>query len=336
MSPPGVLFSPAVLVAAGAIGFNYSSTMAIIFVNKLLFTRTAFPVLSLTAAHLFITACFTRGALAAGVFKARESKIDRVIFLVALLQGAAIALGQASLKLNSVSFFQLTKQMQVTAVATIEYFALGRTLTRRKIGLLIAMTFGVCLANVSDVRFTILGAIVAIAGTASTSFEIVLYSNLQQQHGWETLQLLYITMPYCTAFMTVIAMYVDADAFGSTGGGAPSMDSAGVALFAASCALGMCVNVSSCFVGGKASALAYAMLGLAKTITVLLLGVAFFDGVPTWRVGLGTSLALVAIGAYASVSLAERERATREKNTHAKPGEELLPSTHADANAQRR
>ena len=213
MSPPGVLFSPAVLVAAGAIGFNYSSTMAIIFVNKLLFTRTAFPVLSLTAAHLFITACFTRGALAAGVFKARESKIDRVIFLVALLQGAAIALGQASLKLNSVSFFQLTKQMQVPAVATIEYFALGRTLTRRKIGLLIAMTFGVCLANVSDVRFTILGAIVAIAGTASTSFEIVLYSNLQQQHGWETLQLLYITMPYCTAFVTVIAMYVDADAF---------------------------------------------------------------------------------------------------------------------------
>ena len=104
MSPPGVLFSPAVLVAAGAIGFNYSSTMAIIFVNKLLFTRTAFPVLSLTAAHLFITACFTRGALAAGVFKARESKIDRVIFLVALLQGAAIALGQASLKLNSVSW----------------------------------------------------------------------------------------------------------------------------------------------------------------------------------------------------------------------------------------
>jgi hypothetical protein len=46
----------------------------------------------------------------------------------------------------------------------------------------------------------------------------------------------------------------------------------GLILFLSSCALGMCVNVSSCFVGGKASALAYAMLGLGKTITVIIVG----------------------------------------------------------------
>ena len=44
-------------------------------------------------------------------------------------------------------------------------------------------------------------------------------------------------------------------------------------LFLVSGALGMGVNVSSCFVGGKASALAYAMLGLTKTITVIAIGV---------------------------------------------------------------
>ena len=56
------------------------------------------------------------------------------------------------------------------------------------------------------------------------------------------------------------------------------MDALGMTLFLSSCALGMAVNVSSCFVNGKASALAYAMLGLAKTITVILVGIAFFDG----------------------------------------------------------
>ena len=47
-----VLYSKEVMVAAGAIGFNYSVTMGIIFVNKILFLQTGFPVLSLTAAHL--------------------------------------------------------------------------------------------------------------------------------------------------------------------------------------------------------------------------------------------------------------------------------------------
>ena len=57
------------LQAAGAIGFNYTTTMGIIFVNKVLFLHTAFPVLSLTAAHLGVSALFTRLALALGIFK---------------------------------------------------------------------------------------------------------------------------------------------------------------------------------------------------------------------------------------------------------------------------
>ena len=40
MAGPNVLMSKDVTIAAGAIGFNYSVTMGIIFVNKLLFLRT--------------------------------------------------------------------------------------------------------------------------------------------------------------------------------------------------------------------------------------------------------------------------------------------------------
>ena len=49
----------------------------------------------------------------------------------------------------------------------------------------------------------------ALAGTMCTSAEVVLYSWLQQSKGWETLQLLYNTMPYCTAFMLVVAVFND-------------------------------------------------------------------------------------------------------------------------------
>jgi hypothetical protein len=73
---------------------------------------------------------------------------------VTALQGLAISLGQASLKMNSMSFFQLTKQMQLPLVATIEFVMLGRRLTTVKVLLLVVMTAGVCLSNAADVQFS--------------------------------------------------------------------------------------------------------------------------------------------------------------------------------------
>ena len=86
MAGQNVLLSKDVMIAAGAIGFNYSVTMGIIFVNKLLFLRTKFPVLTLAASHLAVSALFTRAAMYAGVFKPRDAKMDRMIFAVAALQ----------------------------------------------------------------------------------------------------------------------------------------------------------------------------------------------------------------------------------------------------------
>ena len=326
MAGPNVLMSKDVTIAAGAIGFNYSVTMGIIFVNKLLFLRTKFPVLTLAASHLAVSALFTRAAMYAGVFKPRDAKVDRMIFAVAALQTLAISLGQASLKLNSMGFFQLTKQMQVPLVASIEFFYLGRRLNAKKVGLLVLMTLGVCTACASDVQFSWLGALMAATGTACTSVEAVLYSYLQQSLGWETLQLLYKTMPMATAGMAVVAMYNDfgvnapsagaGDIYGAGSGNfLTGMDAVGTTLFLSSCALGMAVNVSSCFVNGKASAPAYAMLGLAKTITVILVGIAFFDGVPTTRVAAGTLTAICAILMYTKLTLDDKARAAALKNS---------------------
>ena len=157
--------------------------MGIIFVNKLLFFRTQFPVLTLAALHLLVSALFTRAAMYAGIFKPRDIEMDRMVFAASVLQTLAISLGQASLKLNSVGFFQLTKQLQVPLVATIEFFFLGKRLSAIKVGLLGLMTLGVCMACASDVRFSWIGAVTAATGTACTSIEAVLYSHLQQSMG---------------------------------------------------------------------------------------------------------------------------------------------------------
>lgn len=316
MSDQKSLLSNEVLIAAGAIGFNYAVTMGIVFVNKLLFLRTTFPVLTLAATHLAVSALFTRAAAYAGLVKPRAAKMDQTIFAVSALQTLAISLGQASLKLNSMGFFQLTKQMQVPLVATIEFVFLGKRLSVVKMGLLVLMTLSVCVACASDVKFSWLGAVLAATGTVCTSIEAVLYSHLQQSLGWETLQLLYTTMPLATAGMSIVAMYIDLR-FGALGGGAGSgnfsnfsagMDTVCITLFLLSCVLGMAVNVSSCFVNGKASALAYAMLGLAKTCTVILVGIALFDDVPTVRVAVGTLTAIGAIIMYTKLTLDEKAK----------------------------
>ena len=310
-----------VLIAAGAICFNYSVTIGVVFVNKLLFVRTEFPVLTLAATHLAVSALFTRAAMYAGVFEPRKvNKTELMVIAVSALQTLAISLGQASLKLNSLGFFQLTKQLQVPLVASIEFFLLGKRLSTVKLGLLALMTLGVCMACASDVKFSWLGALMAVTGTACTSIEAVLYSHLQQSLGWETLQLLYKTMPLATAGMTIVAICGDLE-FGAPDSGAgvgkdlySAGDPVGVTLFFLSCAFGMAVNVSSCFVNGKASALAYAMLGLAKTVTVILIGIAFFDGVPNNRVAIGTLMAVSAILTYTKLTLDENSREASSKH----------------------
>ena len=86
------------------------------------------------------------------------------------------------------------------------------------------------------------------------------------------------------------------------------------ALFGSSCVLGLAVNGPSCFAGGKASALSYTILGLAKTITVISIGVRFFDGVPTRTVVLGTLTTVVVLIAYTLVTLIEKQRVEKTLN----------------------
>jgi solute carrier family 35 protein E3 len=361
-----VLCEKHMLVAIFALSSNFLVTMLIVVVNKLLFTETRFPVITLSAAHMIVCVIFTSICSRLQIFERRKMDNKSVIALVAFLQSSAICLGQASLKMNSVAFFQLTKQMQVPLVAVVEYFFLSRTVSRDKIVLLASMVLGVSVACFNDVQFTSFGAIIAFVGVCATSVEVVLYSWLQQSHRWETLQLLHQTMPFAASGLTLAAVEVDflqprgmgaynfvanfvsmfyvgnneaimnPEQFGEVGRMKATelavdqsffnifeMSSYACFLFALSCALGMGVNVSSCFVGGKASALAYAMLGLTKTITVIAIGVLYFDAPPSYRVVFGGVFAVAAIVVYSIVTLREKQQQMNNSSKNAAAGAEM-------------
>ena len=361
-----VLCEKHMLVAIFALSSNFLVTMLIVVVNKLLFTETRFPVITLSAAHMIVCVLFTSICSRLQLFERRKMDNKSVSALVAFLQSSAICLGQASLKMNSVAFFQLTKQMQVPLVAVVEYFFLSRTVSRDKIVLLASMVLGVSVACFNDVQFTSFGAIIAFVGVCATSVEVVLYSWLQQSHRWETLQLLHQTMPFAASGLTLAAVEVDflqprgmgaynfvanfvsmfyvgnneaimnPEQFGEVGRMKATelavdqsffnifeMSSYACFLFALSCALGMGVNVSSCFVGGKASALAYAMLGLTKTITVIAIGVLYFDAPPSYRVVFGGVFAVAAIVVYSIVTLREKQQQMNNSSKNAAAGAEM-------------
>jgi hypothetical protein len=78
--------------------------------NKVLFLHTAFPVLSLTAAHLGVSALFTRVALALGVFQARNAKFDWTILTVTVGR-CRLSVSNPELKARLVSALETTRKM---------------------------------------------------------------------------------------------------------------------------------------------------------------------------------------------------------------------------------
>jgi len=76
-------------------------------------------------------------------------------------------------------------------------------------------------------------------------------------------------------------------------------------------------------VGGKASALAYAMLGLTKTITVIAIGVLYFDAPPSYRVVFGGVFAVAAIVVYSIVTLREKQQQMNNNGKNAAAGAEM-------------
>eukprot|EP00756_Hemistasia_phaeocysticola_P014075 Hpha_TRINITY_DN15321_c1_g3::TRINITY_DN15321_c1_g3_i1::g.89642::m.89642/K15285/SLC35E3; solute carrier family 35, member E3 len=292
----------AISLTMAVIAFNFLTVTGLIFVNKSLFQYSRFPPTTLTSMHLAFTGLAIYLLQVLGfVSKPKQPLSWRYTLLLAGLQGVAIVAGNASLTFNSMSFYQLVKQLQVPVVLSLEYMFYRKSVSIVRLLWLTGCVCGVLLATTQDVHFNILGALCAVSGVVCTACEVVIWSRLQQHEGWGSLQLLGSVSPYGALLSGVGALAMDTDKWGSIQGSA-------MGLLAVSCSMALLVNWSTVLVSGKASAVTYALLGLFKTSSVLIGGTLLFDGAPSSTALAGAVFAILCILGYSIRNIKEREQ----------------------------
>ena len=108
------------------------------------------------------------------------------------------ALSNASLKLNSVGFYQMMKLTQTPVVVAMDYLAYGKRVSLGKAASLAAVCAGVGLATVSDVTFTWAGLLTSAAAVSLGVAQKLLSSHMQQHCGLDALQLMHAAFPTVT------------------------------------------------------------------------------------------------------------------------------------------
>ena len=287
-----------------------------------------------------------------------------LLVVVGVLQASSVVLSQLSLKSNSVGVYQLAKLTQGPLVATIEYFWLRKTLSHKRVLLLAAITVSVGLATVGDLEMSVVGVTFALAAVCATSVESVIFGYLHKAYNLVTLQVLDITLVFSSLYMFISTLVFEYGAGNIIlhwvntlylrGAHAPPpphfgifdeaqathlnvygvakerlnyllhLSPLGCSLVAMSTVLAGLVNWSSVSINGTFGPVTYALLALFKTVSIVVMGIVFFDKGATSKGAFGSFMSLVLMAAYSRVSLVENRR--QKAAASAEESKSLLPT----------
>jgi len=269
------------VVLAGIVG-NVVSTVGIVMLNKLLWSRHKFEfMLTLSAFHFFFTAFCTRLAKRFGLFQAKPVPIAAVMPLCIGACGS-VAFMNLNLAYNSVGFYQVSKLACVPFIMILEWMMMGKKVSRQIQLSLCAVLFGVGIATVSDFELNLTGSVFAALAVLFTTLAQVFTGSKQKELGLDSVQLLHQTAPIVGLGMMIMIPLFDQVYPSTLHADKPSLmnyqltfDVAGTIFL--TCMFAALVNFTNYLVIGKTSPLTYQVLGHLKTCLILLLGYTLFQ-----------------------------------------------------------
>lgn len=285
--------------------FNFFAVTSIVLANKQVLTLHI-PVQTLTILHFIVTEAFLLICLKFNVFKMPENaKMTPLLWTVVIAKVFANTTSQYSLMWNSVGVYQLAKQGQVPVVLLLEYFLLKRSVSTQRLVLLFFLVCSVIYATVADVHFNFAGSVAAILNLFLAALEMVCLSMAQQQgEKLGSMAVMHMTLPWAIGMTACLIPVMEASQVVEVFSQEFTVPLAGM-LFV-SCLCAFFVNWSTALVTGKASALTYVLLGQFKTIMIMVMGIIFFDGMPTFKTICGGGVALCFLTAYSIVTMQEQ------------------------------
>ena len=148
--------------SAVLLGSNVLLAVAVIFSNKIVFTKLdfKFPIF-LTLIHYVTIFIGIEACRRLGVYRQtpwKQLPLNQDMVLMVLLVAVGVALNNASLRANAVGTYQLLKLLVTPGICICDYLLMGKTISRKRAYILLIVCFGVAVATVSDVELRAFGA----------------------------------------------------------------------------------------------------------------------------------------------------------------------------------
>jgi len=299
------------------LSFNFVSTIAVTFINKICFSKVdfGFPA-ALCNVHFVVTAFGVECLYRAGAFQRVQGNLKDPNFLImCVLMGVVTPLNNTSLKLNSIGFYQVFKLMVTPGVVALEYLLDKKTVSRSRSVWLIAVFSFVLISSGASVSFSPYGAIVAGCWVPLASAYKVQWGRLKKMYACSTLGLMRAVLPYAIIVQAAISPLVDPP-------GLLEYEWTTEAIFwiGLSGIFAFLVNYSGFLVMGNISALAHVLLGQLKT-AVIMIGAGIIFGSKYSKMQLvGAIGAVMAIIFYSKVTIEEKKiEKSRDEDTATLP-----------------
>eukprot|EP00697_Spironema_sp_BW2_P015208 gnl/Spiro4/5966_TR3054_c0_g1_i1.p1 gnl/Spiro4/5966_TR3054_c0_g1~~gnl/Spiro4/5966_TR3054_c0_g1_i1.p1 ORF type:complete len:370 (-),score=99.56 gnl/Spiro4/5966_TR3054_c0_g1_i1:333-1361(-) len=260
---------------------NVTSSVGIILLNKYLMDAFHFGYfMTLTGMHMIFGYFFLLFLARAGVFEiAFLQPYDR--WLLSSYQTASICFMNASLLLNSVGVYQMSKLACIPATLSIQAYFYGEKVSAQVKLILLAILVGVGVCTVTDLRFNAEGTLIGCAAVITTALAQVERSKLQKRYGMSALQIQFAETLPCAALSLVGAVMLDGGLLGDPEHSVirhfEKASRGEFVLICATCLASISVNYTGFTLIAMTSPVTFQVIGHAKTIVILLSGALFFS-----------------------------------------------------------
>eukprot|EP00892_Ulva_mutabilis_P000291 jgi/Ulvmu1/10262/UM060_0063.1 len=281
--------------------FNVSTSIAIVFVNKVLMGANGYMfnfAVTLCALHFISCSVGLTVMKMLGLTQSSGKTIpwsDRIMFAVAA--NISIASLNLSLMVNSVGFYQIAKLLIIPFTAVVQSIWLKESLTLYQTACTAVVLLGVAIVTVSDVTSSKLGVFIAAVSVASSSMQQILCRYYLKKHDVASNELLGTTAPLQGWSLLLIGPFVDLSV-GSRWILSYEFTVAALICLLLSCGIAVAVNISQFMCLGRFSAVTFQVTGHAKTVMVLLGSALFLHEQMQPRQVLGMALAVIGMIAY--------------------------------------
>lgn len=305
------------------LAFNFFSTIAVTFINKICFDRVDFGYpAALCNVHFAITWIGVEIMYRFGAFvKLKPNLMDPNFQIIAIVVGLVTPLNNTSLQLNSVGFYQIFKLLVTPGVLLLDYVLDGKTLSTSRMGCILAVCVFVLISSKGELAFSVRGTICATIWVPLAATYKVQWGRVKSRYNCSTLALMHAVLPYAMVVQAAISPIVDPP-------GILSFHWTTEAIFwiGLSGVFAFLVNFSGFLVMGNISGLAHVLLGQLKTAVIMLGAYFLFASRYSPLQLLGATGAVAGIVAYTHVTVQEKTTRLRDSE-HGVEKEMQLPLT---------